>query len=331
MNAFLSKEQSNYIKGIAILLMFLHHLFGFFDRMPAHIEVIWLYDQIKFENIIGFFGKYCVPLFLFVSGYGFAVKKNNDVNYYFKKIAELYKSVWLVFILFFPLAYFILRKDVPFDFPQIVANFFAFSSSYNGEWWFLLPYIIYVAITPLLQAGRKYILSILVLSILFSSIQSYYLWKETLTWAPAYILGFTCGVYNLQFSQFVQKISVGGGKKLLLCLISSIIIYIGYRYWAIASMIYLVPIFVLLLREIYPFVPQILNRFLQEIGDKCLFMWLVHSYYCYHIAKDFIYSPKYTILILLNLLLVSYLTALVLEKIRYADYKKIFSLIKPEK
>lgn len=70
--------------------------------------------------------------------------------------------------------------------------------------------------------------------------------------------------------------------------------------------------------------PNIVIAMVNELGEKSLFIWLTHSFYCYHFAKDFIYSPKYTILIFMNLLIVSYLSALILNYI----YVRIIAKLK---
>ncbi|WP_207618129.1 acyltransferase family protein [Actinobacillus pleuropneumoniae] len=104
----ITKEQSNFIKGIAICLMLFHHLFTYPERFPSQIEIIWLSDSFHYEKYLGEVGKYCIPLFLFISGYGFASNNKKDINpkYYFNKIFLFFIAYWLVFSIFIPLSYF---------------------------------------------------------------------------------------------------------------------------------------------------------------------------------------------------------------------------------
>ncbi|WP_424765349.1 acyltransferase family protein, partial [Necropsobacter rosorum] len=72
-NSLISKNESDYIKGIAVFLMLFHHLFAFPNRQPKDISIINVIETFNLEMLIGQYGKYCVPIFLFIAGYGYAV------------------------------------------------------------------------------------------------------------------------------------------------------------------------------------------------------------------------------------------------------------------
>lgn len=304
-SGLISKEQSQYIKGIAIILMFAHHLFPFQNRYPAGAELIPLFNSMEFEIILGQLGKYCVPLFLFISGYGFSVSNKTNASYYLNKIAYIYKAVWLVFFIYIPIDIFFQVPRISLHIKDFILNFFAISSSYNGEWWFILPYILMVAITPLLQINKGHILSILALSFILHNVSGKGLWGATLLWQSSYILGFALGCYNFK--------TINIKVQILISVILAFIIWKGFQLFGVEGMIFFVPFLVFMIRTLYNISPAWVKRIIMELGDKCLFMWLAHSFYCYHFLGSFIYSPKYTMLILLNLLIVSYLSALVLN------------------
>ena len=69
---FLTREESQEIKGIAILLMLFHHLFAFSDRIPNGLH------YSNFTVTLAKFGNVCVPIFLFISGYGLAKTKKKN-------------------------------------------------------------------------------------------------------------------------------------------------------------------------------------------------------------------------------------------------------------
>jgi len=56
-----------------------------------------------------------------------------------------------------------------------------------------------------------------------------------------------------------------------------------------------------------------LDNFLYEMGRRSTSMWLIHSYYCYYLFKDFIYGFKYPLMIFIVLLVISYLSAVVVD------------------
>lgn len=57
----------------------------------------------------------------------------------------------------------------------------------------------------------------------------------------------------------------------------------------------------------------IVRKVLLELGRKSMVMWLVHAFYYAYLCHDFIYGFKYPLLIFLVLILVSYLTAIVIQ------------------
>ena len=68
------KNETAIIKGVAILLMLIHHLF-------MNTEGINYYSQ-DFFNHLSSIGKICVSIFSFITGYGIYIsyEKNNNLN-----------------------------------------------------------------------------------------------------------------------------------------------------------------------------------------------------------------------------------------------------------
>ena len=79
----ISKEQTNLIKGIGILLIIFHNYFHWVSPSPGENEFIFSVASVKktfsiFSNspldsvnvIFSFFGHYGVQLFIFISAYG---------------------------------------------------------------------------------------------------------------------------------------------------------------------------------------------------------------------------------------------------------------------
>lgn len=64
-----SKEDTKCMKALAVILMLIHHLWGF----PGRIEGLKYFSGGGCEDFtlfIGLFGKICVSFFLFLGGYG---------------------------------------------------------------------------------------------------------------------------------------------------------------------------------------------------------------------------------------------------------------------
>lgn len=64
-----SKEDTIYIKGLAIIFMVLYHLFAT-EGLLLEYKTIYKFGGLNVECIIGEFGHTCVGIFLFLSGYG---------------------------------------------------------------------------------------------------------------------------------------------------------------------------------------------------------------------------------------------------------------------
>lgn len=91
MENYFTKEDTKIIKGIAIILMLIHHLWGFPDRIiGGELKHILNIDGKSIISLIGAYGKICVSIFFFLGGYGIymnAKKKNFDL---LEKIKGLY-------------------------------------------------------------------------------------------------------------------------------------------------------------------------------------------------------------------------------------------------
>lgn len=308
---FITKDESLYIKGCAVILMLIHHLFPFADRIPKSTEIIWLFGDNQFEVSLGWWGKYCVAIFLFISGYGYSFSKDKPMQYYTTKIVSIYRKVFIVFLIYIPIDIYFHVKNVISDLnsKSILMNAIGFHSNYNEEWWFLFPYILLVLITPVLHKLRHHLVSLFAMAIIIhnmsgNGIIGHFFWS-----AIAYIIGFIFGVLSPNLSKFNSNIIF----SLLLSIVFYFIMNYGMNNFGFESMVFLIPLMIFLIKTLYRITPLIFRKIIAGIGKKCLIIWLVHSFYCYHFAGEFIYSPKYSIFILINLLIVSSLSAIVIE------------------
>lgn len=156
-----TKENTKQIKGIAIVLMLMHHLYLFPDRIPYDMELatnIYIFGK-EFTQILGEFGKFCVPLYMFLGGYGLYMKLNSEkqasgsnslVSHYIK----LYMAYWKVFLIFIPIG-FLLFNNQPqycndaticnrfsgYYLKVVIFNFVGISDSLVSEWWFFSAYL----------------------------------------------------------------------------------------------------------------------------------------------------------------------------------------------
>lgn len=313
----ISKRLSAFIKGVAIILMLLHHLFAYAERYPESVNIISVFNNIEVEQIIGKFGKYCIPLFLFVSGYGFSLSTSSETSakYYINKIVKIFISYWIVFFIFVPLSYFYSQwAFVRLDSYNLLLNLFALSSSYNHEWWFILPYLLLIGLTPFFHKMKNNYIALLALSYILWGVSSIPSKVQTfLFWQPAYVLGFIFS--DLKISENFFKVAYNNYYKIFVLVSSLIILRVTFLNYDWDSMPFMVVFLILIILIVYDYLPNIFRLVIEEVGNKSLFIWLTHSFYCYHFAKDVVYYPRVSLFIFIGLLFFSYLTSVILMKV----------------
>jgi len=58
-----------------------------------------------------------------------------------------------------------------------------------------------------------------------------------------------------------------------------------------------------------------MDKVLAELGNKSMDMWMIHSWFCYYLFHDWIYTFRYPVVIMAVLVIISYLSSLVVNKI----------------
>ncbi|EHK2338410.1 acyltransferase [Clostridium perfringens] len=152
MDITISKSKSNAIKVVAILFMVIYHTFAFKGRISnvSYISIYKLTNTVTIEYFLSRFGGVCVQIFLFLSGYGLYQKYNRTVTYsdIIKKVKRLLINYWVILLMFFPIG--VILGKYTLNIKQFIMNFLTLSSSYNREWWFLKVYIILILMYPII-------------------------------------------------------------------------------------------------------------------------------------------------------------------------------------
>ena len=101
----LSITDTNILKGIALLLLLLHHLF--YTKTGLYDDII-INKDLYLINELGRFGKLCVTIFVFLSGYGLTKQTiKNPIQslgkFYKRRFSKLYLNYWFIWIIFVPI------------------------------------------------------------------------------------------------------------------------------------------------------------------------------------------------------------------------------------
>ncbi|WP_273874818.1 acyltransferase family protein [Serratia marcescens] len=318
----ISIEKSNYLKGIAIILMLAHHLFAFPDRISPDVTVKYIGmlpgTDMYIETYIGLFGKICVSMFLFLSGYGFSLRREVSVKYIFGKLKNLYISYWLVIFIFVPIGI-IFYHGARFStsIPIFLENFIGIKSTYNGEWWFFKLYVLYVLSLPLFVRLNNYAILAIVFSgtVIGKVLSGYELVPSFITDYLIWLLPFGLGIVFGRLGDFHESSLISRCFSKLTHL-HAIWFFIftaaAFIFGKSLGLMLATPLFIIGLIRLSDKSNAKVNEVVSELGRNSMYMWLTHTFFCYHFAPKVIYYPEYAPLILILLIVVSYLTSVVL-------------------
>ena len=326
----MSRTESLIIKGIAILFMLFYHLFH--KGTEAYTDYLYIADMPVTYYIARVMNP--VAFFLVVTGYGAYVNRNtSNLKHIIVKLCRLYVLFWLISLTFVFIARFVLGNSLyPGSALIVFQNMSGILTSWNYEAWFLLPYalvaissnfiirfidnrnpiIIYALffsvsvlcgwLTPRLQQTVFATLPIAKIPLLFFNL------------LPAFLIG----VYMAKY-QLINKIRIGGGKCLFLILI--IVCARIILFFLPGHDLFVGAVIVLLLNLPRP---QWVDKILIDLGRHSTSMWLIHSWFCYYLFKDFIYSFYSPMLIFAVLLLLSWVSAIVADYLNKLIQRLIF-------
>lgn len=350
LNMKFDREDTRIIKALAIMLMLYHHLFAFPNRI--HCEYISLF-HIHNKNsayMFGVFGKICVAIFFLLAGYGIykQYQKNNSLNLK-QKILSLYKRYWQVLFIIILLSLVLKSFKLDLSLLTLLGNISALNITYSGEWWFLIVYIIFTLMSPIiikiidnkhLNIGYNFFFLMLyntfVVPICFHifALDPLIKYAKTTIYAntiqgifylPSYICGLLLAKYKI-FDIIKNKCTKNYlyllGTFILIVIIFITRNFIGPMYDFVYATAIIIS-FIILINYCCPFFKKILV----SIGNESTNIWLIHSFYCYVWCQKFIFMPRYSILIFLLLLLISYLSSIIINNI----YKYLMLLFNNKK
>ena len=195
--ADITSEKTEHLKGIALLLLMWHHLFGV-EYLSGWTAIIPGTEGASY--VIGASGKICLAMFLFCSGYGlyksYINKENTKKTYILQRLAKTLIPYWLVMII--AIAYLVYAGR--FQPQYIFVNLFALIHSndilYVTFSWFIKLYVVLILLLPLIKLiERKWkknalidILIYIALPFTAAVVFGKYMHEETFTNIPEFLV-----------------------------------------------------------------------------------------------------------------------------------------------
>ncbi len=318
MNDFsFSKIDTQIAKGIAILLMVNHHLFAY-NRLPL-TYISFLPDApIDILSVLSEFGTICISIFMLLTGIGIyhISQKTNLKKWSFSHFVHFVLHYWLVFLLIVPLGFLFFGKT--FLWTEFLSNLFLLSYSYNLEWWYLRVYLEVLLLSPwivkyiLKEPKRSIFVSFFISFVGYLMHQSSYysniVVKEVSTfflWQLIFCIGFLIAYFHLleHMKRSFVRFRLDKWWVSLIC----IVLCIGLRQEPYITAKLKDPIIsplflylgVNLVKQLH------LDSLFAYLGNHSLNIWLIHTFFCYYYLTDVVLIPRFTLFILIWLLLLS--------------------------
>ena len=352
MQQVFGRKESAFFKGIAIFLMAFHHCFlqGRFETFnvrysPFHINQI--YDMASFCKI-------CVSLFVFISGYGLylSIKRSSrPEKWVIYRIIKTLSGFWFIVLICW-ITFFIFgnhvtntyfSKNIVYGIFCMGADFFGVSGFFNmpqldSSWWYFSASIIYISIAPILQkcVDRYGGITTVILILIFPGMCNLFPgWTNFYSFLPIYTFGMIFAKYDC-FVKVQNGFSNMGnvGKSIVFIIYSGILIYLYILYkelsidqfwiisWNVIPVIYIVYIYIFLMRI------KTIKKVLEFFGNYSMNIFCIHTVILYTCCQKWIMQESYFMVAYIKLLLLSLVSAILIEKFKdLLHYEKVINKI----
>ena len=345
---FFNRDTTSIIKGIALIMMFVHHFFTF----PA-----WWGEGISYpliEKVSRYFCaplKLCVPIFCFITGYFYYFNKNKSYKYSFKKITDILISYWTVFFLFAIIATVFVRYN--YTLWDFIAECFALKRPTMVFCWYVNFYIIFMLLLPLITKIMSkdihidVFLSLILIPIIFFRIGGHFVNNSLILqlimnqydWLSCVLIGYVFANYKL-FERIKHiNLRLVKSKKTNTALMVIVALCVPFGRYAVYSLslefkhfpgisipaisismdVLYAPIFIYAIVCICEAIDiKVLKRVLIIIGKYSLLMWFVSCIFygnCKGIFKPILYFPHNPVLVTIWGLILCFSTSFFLDKV----------------
>lgn len=334
----LTLKDTNVLKGIAILLLILHHCL----YTGEGYDDIVLFGHPLFQNI-GEFSKLCVALFVFLSGYGLTAKTQKDGGidciwkFYRHRYMKLMLNYWVIYLIFVPIGILFFHRTFPVvygenwlfkaivDFLGLYKAIIGDFHGYNATWWFFGVIIILYLIYPLLWRYRRFCFLMIPMGIMVPTVASFLPFFGPSDFGH-YFMAFVCGM------AFAYKKPELGGVNVIerLFLLLLLLLACFFRFYAWNPFVWDagIIIFGVVLYSL-TIIPQWISITLAFLGKHSYNIFLFHTFIYYYYFHDYIYWSRNPIIIPLTLMIVcipiSMIIELIKNKVKIVNLQKVLA------
>ena len=336
----MNKDTSLELKGVAILLMLLLHLFNTQERVAECTTYVQFWNGKPLVYALSRVAGFCVPIYLFVSGYGHAISFRQgrlNIRHCLQRVFKLYVNFWIIFFLFIPIACWVKPEAYPGGADIFLLNMIGLDFSYNAEWWFLLPYVVlslvspylfraiakqtepgiyHIGKAPLLLTAAVYLLCTTCGKYLPDAVLEHPL--VTLSFNTVKLLFVFVGAAAFAFNHWFERLLNWRRLKSGLCIMVLMALCLlrmslGPSILNAFFVLACIPLYVLISRPIW------FKRCLMFFGRHSTNMWLCHTFFAYYLWSEYFYALRFPLLIYVALVMASLAVSMLILPI----YKKL--------
>lgn len=157
-----TKDDTAFAKGIALILLLIHHLF--FKGAGIRYEGLYI-GGFEIYSILSLLGKVCITIFVILSGYGlsesFKSRKEGYLKFIYRHTKKIYLNYWFFWLVFVPIGIFFFGRTLSLVYgdplwPKLLINFFGMQElfrfyGYNPTWWFVTLIVLLYLLFPILN------------------------------------------------------------------------------------------------------------------------------------------------------------------------------------
>lgn len=326
---YFDRPISEAIKGIALILMFVHHFFGFPEYYVGMAPDPLI---LHFATLLRWPMKICVSVFAFLTGYFYCQRNQKTYRYSLGKIGRFLLSYWLVYLPLLLLALILGCGNLGLE--EMMKGAFGLDSQVMPFCWYVYFYCTTMLLLPLVgrfstgklwgdalvwgflpmvvfTAGRELLADGIVASVASA------MWE----WYPCVLTGYLFAKYSL-FETTLEPIGNGvtsrWGKVLLwltmaagACLaralwprlqLTRVSIHGNWLEVMLNVDVLYAPLFLYAIKNLLEQLksPKLL-KLLRNIGQESMLMWFLHCLFfncCKVFTQKLLYWPKLAILVL---------------------------------
>ena len=315
----LSKQDTNILKGIALLLLLAHHLFY---KNPGLYDDVHLKGDYYLVQTVGYAAKICVAIFVFLSGYGLSMKYKEVIRFdkkrfYIERFTKLMLNYWLIWLIFVPISVLFLGPSLQETYGSFLPlklfldligliNVVGWYG-YNQTWWFYSCIILLYAMFPIIHIyANKYMPILLITSVAFCLLPG-----NVALCARLYLPSFLFGVYVARNNIDVpSRVTVFSLLVILMCervmlknvkyeiLLDSIVVVMGGAFYVKIRL------------------SRWISLFLQFLGRHSMNIFLFHTFIFYLWFREYIYMSRNPLIIYIFLLLSCIFVSIMIEQLK---------------